>query len=383
MTVEVPGETGFSFFGVFDGHGGKYISDCAARDLLKKVMATDEWKSGARDVETITAALRSGFIQLDEELKASEEVVARDDHSGSTAVTALVTPTHIFVANCGDSRSIMVSDGAAIEMSHDHKPYLEKETKRIEEAGGTVAMKRVNGDLAVSRALGDFVYKRSAQLPPEKQQVSCEPVSSPRVRSRVRSRVRARSRVALSPPPRPPACARSLTHSASALPRPMRPPRAALQDVIVHVRNPEKDQCVARGAADVAPPDRGPSDPPARPPAHPPSLLARYLVLACDGVWDVVTNEACAAFLLEKAGEGCWRPQDLAGEIIDRCFELQSKDNMSAIVVSFPSAPSNSLSAEKKALYDQQKAAREAAKEREAAGGAGAGAMAEESGGAQ
>jgi serine/threonine protein phosphatase PrpC len=178
MTAEVPGEPTFSFFGVFDGHGGKYISDSAARDLLQRILSTEEWKSGARDVETIKSALRSGFIKLDEELKASEEVVTRDDHSGSTAVTALVTPTHVFVANCGDSRSIMVSDGAAIEMSHDHKPYLEAETKRIEEAGGTVAMKRVNGDLAVSRALGDFVYKRSANLPPEKQQVSCEPVSA-------------------------------------------------------------------------------------------------------------------------------------------------------------------------------------------------------------
>ena len=153
MTAEVPGEPTFSFFGVFDGHGGKYISDSAARDLLQRILSTEEWKSGARDVETIKSALRSGFIKLDEELKASEEVVTRDDHSGSTAVTALVTPTHVFVANCGDSRSIMVSDGAAIEMSHDHKPYLEAETKRIEEAGGTVAMKRVNGDLAVSCAL--------------------------------------------------------------------------------------------------------------------------------------------------------------------------------------------------------------------------------------
>ncbi len=53
---------------------------------------------------------------------------------------------------------------------------------------------------------------------------------------------------------------------------------------------------------------------------------------------------------------------------------------MSAIVVAFPKAPSNSLSAEKKREYDSLKAARETAKEREAAGG-GAGAMAEEGGG--
>ena len=268
MTAEVPGEPTYSFFGVFDGHGGKYISDCAARDLLLRIQGTEEWKSGARDVETVKAALRSGFIKLDEELKASEEVVTRDDHSGSTAVTALVTPTHIFVANCGDSRSIMVSDGAAIEMSHDHKPYLEAETKRIEEAGGTVAMKRVNGDLAVSRALGDFVYKRSANLPPEKQQVSCEPVGAPAARPGAAAESRRRRSLALPRTSRsrlaPQRCCalcaslRCARHcawrrpAASAAPRARRNARSQpcalsapvmhAQEIIVHVRNEAKDQ---------------------------------------------------------------------------------------------------------------------------------------------
>ena len=34
---------------------------------------------------------------------------------------------------------------------------------------------RVNGDLAVSRALGDFPFKTNVELPPEKQMVSPEP----------------------------------------------------------------------------------------------------------------------------------------------------------------------------------------------------------------
>jgi hypothetical protein len=160
----------------------------------------------------------------------------------------------------------------------------------------------------------------------------------------------------------------------------------------VHVRNPAKDQRVThtvrllllrflRGVRCAACPDLR-ACVALTLPRPPPSLTRarRYLVLACDGVWDVVSNEQCAALLLEKAQEGCYRPQDLAGEIIDKCFELQSKDNMSAIVVAFPMAPSNALSAEKKREYEVQRAARESAKEREAAAG-GAGAMAEEGGG--
>lgn len=34
---------------------------------------------------------------------------------------------------------------------------------------------RVDGDLAVARAFGDFTYKQREDLPPEAQEVSCEP----------------------------------------------------------------------------------------------------------------------------------------------------------------------------------------------------------------
>ena len=57
----------------------------------------------------------------------------------------------------------------------DHKPYCEAEKNRIEAAGGAVLMQRVNGCLAVSRALGDFDYKAQAKLPPAQQLVSPEP----------------------------------------------------------------------------------------------------------------------------------------------------------------------------------------------------------------
>lgn len=34
---------------------------------------------------------------------------------------------------------------------------------------------RVNGDLAVARAFGDFAYKQRSDLPPEAQELSCLP----------------------------------------------------------------------------------------------------------------------------------------------------------------------------------------------------------------
>lgn len=49
------------------------------------------------------------------------------------------------------------------------------EKARIVAAGGFVDFGRVNGNLALSRAIGDFEFKKSADLPPEQQIVTAFP----------------------------------------------------------------------------------------------------------------------------------------------------------------------------------------------------------------
>lgn len=64
------------------------------------------------------------------------------------------------MANSGDSRSVLgCKDQTAFAMSIDHKPDDSIELKRIRAAGGFVAEGRVNGNLNLSRAMGDFEYK--------------------------------------------------------------------------------------------------------------------------------------------------------------------------------------------------------------------------------
>jgi serine/threonine protein phosphatase PrpC len=78
----------------------------------------------------------------------------------------------IFQANVGDSRAIACIAGKEESLSSDHKPSYPIEKRRIRAAGGWVEANRVNGNLALSRALGDFVFKRNESKSPEEQVVT-------------------------------------------------------------------------------------------------------------------------------------------------------------------------------------------------------------------
>ena len=65
----------------------------------------------------------------------------------------------LYTANVGDARAILCRNGKALRLSYDHKGSDENEGKRIASAGGLVLNNRVNGVLAVTRALGDAYLK--------------------------------------------------------------------------------------------------------------------------------------------------------------------------------------------------------------------------------
>jgi len=169
---------GFSFFGVFDGHGGHKTAEFSGATLHELIIDQDSFKKG-----NYPHAIKTAYLTLDEHLKEKmkNDPDMHNDSSGCTAVVALHTNDHrLYVGNAGDSRAVLSSNGLAVDLSSDHKPRNTSEYERIRAAGGWVDFDRVNGNLALSRALGDFDFKQNTLLPPEKQMVTADPEVSER-----------------------------------------------------------------------------------------------------------------------------------------------------------------------------------------------------------
>ncbi|KAL9550642.1 hypothetical protein PS6_005444 [Mucor atramentarius] len=239
--------TGASFFAVFDGHGGANVAKYSSQNLSKIVIESDDFKKGE-----YTDALRKGFLKIDQDLRADPEY--EHEASGCTAIVALLTKdNNLYVSNAGDSRAIIYADGKAVALSEDHKPGNPKETDRIEKAGGHVEFGRVNGNLALSRALGDFEFK-TANLPPEQQAVT-----------------------GLADP-----------------------------DITVH-KLTEKDE---------------------------------FMVLACDGIWDCLSNAEVAAFVRKHIANNV-SLKEICERLMDKCLADSTGtggvgcDNMTVEIVAF------------------------------------------------
>uniref|UniRef100_A0A7S2E4X6 protein-serine/threonine phosphatase n=1 Tax=Ditylum brightwellii TaxID=49249 RepID=A0A7S2E4X6_9STRA len=300
-----------AFFAVFDGHGGGFTSKYSEENMVRHLTNQELWgkyldllpssldaQGGGRDdvpgIQLLKEILIGAFLDLDEELESmhlkkveeanrlQEEALAkrekaaqesstaslnsfarttimqktqdmlpriRLDRSGSTCVCVLLTPTHIICANAGDSRGVLCRNDIALPLSFDHKPQNPLELSRIQAAGGFVRMKRVDGDLAVSRGLGDFTFKNRRDLPSDQQKVIAKP------------------------------------------------------DILTYPRRVEEDE---------------------------------FVVLACDGVWDVLDNQDVVNHVQTILDEGETDIGLVCEEMLDTCIRLDSRDNMTFAIVGLP-----------------------------------------------
>lgn len=166
--LSLPDDPDTAYFAVYDGHGDASIAQYAGKHLHKFITARPEYNLG-----NIEEAMKQGFLDLDREMLT--EIVHGRKVAGSTAVVVLIKDRTLYCANVGDSRAIASVNGQLQVLSEDHKPNNENELRRIKAGGGWVKLNRVNGNLALSRALGDYVFKRNCRVSPQKQIVTAYP----------------------------------------------------------------------------------------------------------------------------------------------------------------------------------------------------------------
>jgi serine/threonine protein phosphatase PrpC len=168
------GRSDEALFAVFDGHGGREVAAFSKNRFPHVLLESPLYERGE-----YLEALRRGYLRLDELLNA--ECKEKWQSVGCTAVSVFFKGREIFVANAGDSRAVLCRRGIAIDLTEDHKPTNPEENSRINQAGGVVLHGRVNGNLNLSRSIGDLVYKNDPSLSPERQVITANPDTFSRV----------------------------------------------------------------------------------------------------------------------------------------------------------------------------------------------------------
>lgn len=172
--IDIGGGDKGMLFCCFDGHGGKEVAIFAQDNFTRIFQEQPEFKS-----KDFGKALEKTFMALD--AKVQKEEYAQD--TGSTSCVVFFTTKAIYCANAGDSRAVLACGDNAIPLSEDHKPDNEQELNRIQAANHFVEDSRVDGNLALSRAFGDFQYKDRDNKSAEDQAVTCYPDITKRDRS--------------------------------------------------------------------------------------------------------------------------------------------------------------------------------------------------------
>ena len=199
-------------FGVFDGHGGKEISQFVSKHFTEELLKNKNLENDMKQ------ALKETFIKMDEIMvteqgieeikeharksKAEDDLQSKNDppssqtsllmqllgpkdtesntismRTGCTACVLAVDEKNkkLYFANAGDSRVVMSKGGVAYAQSEDHKPELESEKTRIYKAQGWISEGRVKGNLNLTRGFGDLEYKQNKDLSPEEQMITANP----------------------------------------------------------------------------------------------------------------------------------------------------------------------------------------------------------------
>ena len=320
--------TEVGFFGVFDGHGdGGISSNYVADHIVQCLIATNEWNEYNGETHYLSQALMKACCDIDVDLKAMLHSGSSIRNGGSTGVMALITPVEIVIANVGDSRCILVQKD-----SKEDETEARKESKLIEEDDNSSS--RVDCTTDDKLALGKKVRIKALtndhkpNLPKEKiriEKAGLEVVEETfpsgekegKMVSIWKIQRSSREKIAVS------RAFGDFDYKANEDLKMDEQAIISVPDVTIHQRNASNDL---------------------------------FLVLACDGVFDVMSNDEVGKFVAKRSnelsqGKEMLSPEmlpEVGDDLLKHCLELGSSDNMSVLIVALPSIKSNIDSAPRK-----------------------------------
>ncbi|KAL7041952.1 hypothetical protein ACKWTF_000968 [Chironomus riparius] len=153
------------YYGIFDGHSGSDAATYANSHLNYNISVHPSYPSD------IKKAMSAAFLVTD--IEFLKKANAENLNSGTTALCAIYRKIQkkLYIGWCGDSQALIARLGNVHQIVRKHSPEDAQERKRIEDLGGVVLYwsnsYRVNGSLAVSRAIGDAMHKPFVSAEPE------------------------------------------------------------------------------------------------------------------------------------------------------------------------------------------------------------------------
>lgn len=138
-------------FCIFDGHGGKETAELCSKhfpNILQKKIISKPF-----DIE---GCLVQSFINMEKELEKKKKQFLE---VGNTATVVYIDNKMLWVANVGDSSCLLIEKNNANFISIKDDFSNKDEIKRVESMGAKIIDDRLEGELAVSRSLGDFDLK--------------------------------------------------------------------------------------------------------------------------------------------------------------------------------------------------------------------------------
>ncbi|CAG8753073.1 32962_t:CDS:2, partial [Racocetra persica] len=115
---------GFSFFGVYDGHGleGKKVSEICSEKLSRYV--AKNLLQDYRDQTKVKSAIKKGFKQTEQDLKLE----LFSTNAGSTAVMAvMILLKDLIIVYVGDSSAFISSNRLFAKITKEHDLYNKSE----------------------------------------------------------------------------------------------------------------------------------------------------------------------------------------------------------------------------------------------------------------